>query len=296
MEAIFSKTAEIQLELTENSAISTMSDFVRDSKGNFIVADGNQQNNIWIFGPDGHFIQNLGRQGQGPGEYSTPLKLDVSPEGDIILADYLGRRLIFYDRNYQYKKQILVKGRMYRSVHVNHKNEIFMYEGMVGPRVREVFDTIKKLNNDGETILSFAPIPEEVFKFLYSCSNDGIAIDKDDFVYEMNPLFYRIRKYTSDGQLVKSFVNPHFQRPEPKEGQQVILNGPYYLEKGLLLVQLQNHLDIFDTEGNFLVSGIPLSLNIIRSDGNSIYLEKWEEPQSGQQFPNPVIISYKLNL
>ncbi len=296
MEDIFSKTTETQLELTENSAISTMSDFVRDSKGNFIVADGTHQNNVWIFISDGHFIQNLGRQGQGPGEYSTPVSLEVSPEGDIILADYLGRRLIFYDRNYQYKNQILVKGRMYRSVHVNHNNKIFMYEGMVGPMVREVFDTIKKLNNDGETILSFAPIPEEVFKFLFSCSNDGMAIDKDNFIYEMNPLFYRIRKYTSDGQLVKSFVNPHFQQPELKEGKEVILSGPYYLEKGLLLVQLQNHLDIFDTEGNFLVGGIPLSLNIIYSDGNSIYLEKWEEPQSGEQFPNPVIISYKLKL
>ncbi len=296
MEDIFLKTAEIELELTGNSAISTMSDFVRDSKGNFIVADGTHQNNVWIFSSDGHFIQNLGRQGQGPGEYSTPLKLDLNPEGDIILVDYLGRRLIFYDRNYQYKNQILVKGRMYRSVHVNHKNEIFMYEGMVGPMVREVFDTIKKLNNDGETILSFAPIPEEVFKFLFSCSNDGMAIDKDNFIYEMNPLFYRIRKYTSDGQLVKSFVNPHFQQPELKEGKEVILSGPYYLEKGLLLVQLQNHLDIFDTEGNFLVGGIPLSLNIIYSDGNSIYLEKWEEPQSGEQFPNPAIISYKLKL
>jgi len=64
----------------------------------------------------------------------------------------------------------------------------------------------------------------------------------------------------------------------------------------LLLVQLQNHLDIFDTEGNFLAGGIPLSLNIIYSDGNSFYVEKWEEPQSGQPLPNPVIISYKLNL
>jgi len=302
IEDIFLKTAEIQLELTENSAISTMSDFVRDSKGNFIVADGNQQNNIWIFAPDGHFIQNLGRHGQGPGEYSTPVSLEVSPEGDILIDDYLGRRLIFYDRDYQYKKQILVKERICNYFHVNHNNEIFMYEGTVPPSVAMgfqkpwIFDTIKKLNNNGETILSFAPIPEEVFKFSFSCVTDGIAIDKDDFIYEMNPLFYRIRKYTSGGQLVKSFVNPHFQQLEPREGRQGVLNGPYYLEKGLLLVQLQNHLDIFDTEGNFLAGGIPLSLNIIYSDGNSFYVEKWEEPQSGQQFPNPVIISYKLNL
>ena len=302
IEDIFSKTAETQLELTENSAISTISDFVRDSKGNFIVADGLRMNNVWIFSSDGHFIQNLGRQGQGPGEYSTPVSLEVSPEGDILVDDYLGSRLIFYDHNYQYKKQIISKGKWYHFVHVNHKNEIFMYEGMVpasvvmGLQKPWIFDTIKKLNNNGETILSFAPIPEEVFKFFFSCGTDGIAIDKDDFIYEMNPLFYRIRKYTSGGQLVKSFVNPHFQQLEPREGRQGVLNGPYYLEKSLLLVQLQNHLDIFDTEGNFLAGGIPLSLNIIYSDGNSFYVEKWEEPQSGEQFPNPAIISYKLKL
>lgn len=296
LEDIFSKTSENQLELTENSAISVLNDFVLDSKGNFIVADGTHQNNIWIFSSDWHFIQNLGRQGQGPGEYSTPVSLEVSPEGDILVDDYLGSRLIFYDHNYQYKKQIISKGKWYHFVHVNHKNEIFMYEGMPTPMIYEVFDTIKKLNNNGETIISFAPIPAEVLKTPIFSLKDGMAIDKDDFIYEMNSLFYRIRKYTSDEQLVKSFVNPHFQQPEPKEGQQVILNGPYYLEKGLLLVQLQEHLDIFDTEGNFLVGGIPLSLNIIYSDGNFIYLEKWEQPQSGQPLPNPVIISYKLNL
>jgi len=36
MEDIFLKTAETQLEPTENSAISTISDFVRDSKGNLM--------------------------------------------------------------------------------------------------------------------------------------------------------------------------------------------------------------------------------------------------------------------
>jgi len=296
IEDLFSKTSEIQLELTENSAISVLNDFVLDSKGNCVVADGTHQNNVWIFGPDGHFIQNLGRQGQGPGEYSTPRSLAVSPEGDILVDDYLGSRLIFYDHNYQYKKQIISKGKWCHFVHINHKNEIFMYEGTPTPMIYEVFDTIKKLNNNGETIISFAPIPAEVLKMPIFSLKDGMAIDKDDFIYEMNSLFYRIRKYTSDGQLVKSFVKPHFKQPEQKVGHWFILNGPYCLEKGLLLVQLQEHLDIFDTEGNFLVGGIPLSLNIIYSDGNFIYLEKWEQPQSGQGFPNPVIISYKLKL
>jgi len=296
MEDIFLKIFETQLELTEESAIAVISDMVMDSKRNFIIADGWRLNSVWIFSPEGHFIKKLGQQGQGPGEYATPEKLAVNAEGDILVTDYMRRRIIFYDRDYRYEREILVKERMYRSAHVNCKNEIYMYEGMVGPTVHDVFDTIKKLNNKGEIVLTFAPIPENVLKMRYSASGDGMTIDKNNFIFEMNPLYYQIRKYTADGDLIKSFTNPHFRTDKKENKKPIVLNGPYYLEKGLLIVQWENRIDIFDTEGHFLVGGIPLSQKIIYSQGNCIYLEKWEEPESQKQQLNPKIICYELKI
>lgn len=296
IEDIFLMKSETQLELTDESAIAVISDIVRDSKGNFIIADGWRLNCIWIFNPDGHFLQKLGRQGQGPGEYNTPVRITVNSEDEILISDYLRRRIIFYDRNYRYEREILIKEKMYHSVHVNGKDEIYMYEGMVGPRDKYVFDTIKKLNEKGETVLTFAPIPKKVLGMGFSASGDGMTIDKNDFIFELNPLDYQIRKYTGDGEMIKSFANPHFRKVKKKNKQPLILNGPYYLEKGVLIVQREDHIDVFDTEGNFFVGEIPLSKKIIYAKENAIYLEQWEDPKSPKQQLNPKIICYKFKI
>ena len=253
-------------------------------------------NSVWIFSTEGHFLQKLGRQGQGPGEYNTPEKVAVNAEGDILVSDYLRSRLIFYDRDYRYKREILVKERMYRSVHVNSKREIYMYEGMVGPMVHDVFDKIKKLNDEGEAILTFAPIHQKALKIGYSVPGDGMTIDKNDFIFEMNPLYYQVRKYTANGKIIKSFAKPHFRNDRKDSKRPLVLNGPYYLEKGVLIVQREDRIDIFDTEGNFLVGGIPLPQKIIYSKGNAIYLEQWEEPETQEQQLNPKIICYELKI
>jgi len=294
IEKIFVKASETQLELTEESAIAVISDIARDSKGNFIIADGWQLNQVWMFGSDGHFLQKLGQQGQGPGEYTTPERIAINSEGEILVSDYLGRRIIFYDKDYRYEREVLVKGRMYRSVHVNSKNEIYMYEGMVGPMVYEVFDTIQKLNDGGEVISTFAPIPQKALKMRYGVAGNGMTIDKNDCIFEMNPLYYQIRKYTADGKLIKSFTNPHFRDSRKKSEQPLVLNGPYYLEKGLLIVQREDRIDIFDTEGNFLVGEISLPQKIINAQGNAIILEQWEKPDSQKQQMNPKFICYEL--
>ena len=297
MEDIFVKVSETQLELTDNSAIAVISDFVIDSMGNFIVTDGWKINNVWIFSPDGHFLKILGRQGQGPGEYNTPEKLAINLKGEILVSDYLKRRIICYNRDYQFEREILVDSRMYRAVHVNSKNEIYMYEGMVGPRTYNVFDTIKKLNDEGEVIITFASIPKEVLKMRYSTAKDGMTIDKNDFIFEMNPLYYKLRKYTSNGELIKYFTNPNFSnawRKRKKGEKPLILNGPYYLEKELLIVQREDRIDIFDTNGNFLVGEIPFSQKIIYTQSNSIYIEKWEDLGTHKQHLNPKIMCYDL--
>jgi len=296
IEDIFLKSSETQLELTGESAIVVMSDMVRDSKGNFIIADGWRLNNVWVFSPDGHFLQRLGQQGQGPGEYNTPVRIAVNSGGEILVSDYMRRRITLYNRDYRYERSILVKERMYHSIHVNSKDEIYMYEGMVGPRDKYVFDTIQKLNEEGETVLSFAPVPPKVLKMRFSASGDGMTLDKNDFIFEMNPLYYQIRKYTADGDLIKSFTNLHLRKAKKEGKQPILLNGPYYLEKGLLIVQWENYIDLFDTEGYFLVGGIHLSQKIIYSQENSIYLEEWEEPETPGQQLNPKIICYKLKI
>lgn len=292
MEDIFVMESETQLELTGESSIATITDMALDSKGNYIISDGVHLNQVWIFDHEGKFLQKLGKKGQGPGEYTAPLSVAVNSEGKIMVNDYYGMQIIFYDRNYQYERELKKLRGHY--IHVNSKNEIYLYEGMVPPVDRGVFDTIKKVDVNGKVVLSFAPIPDKALKTNYSIMADGMDIDKNDFIYEMNSLYYQIRKYTSEGKLIKSFKNPYFRDIRRKGKHPLSLNGPFCLENGLLIIQREKNLDLFDTEGNFIVGGIPVTHKVIYARGNGIYLEVWEEAEARERFLNPKIICYQL--
>jgi hypothetical protein len=290
---IFDQPREVQLETNAACAIADISDMDLDARGNFILADGWRLRQVYIFSSDGRFIRILGRQGQGPGEYSTPVSLAVNSTGEILVSDYLRNQILVFDIDYQYLHSLTGKPRIHYFVHLNARNDIYTYSGTVGPGRREAFNTVYKLDKEGAKVLSFAPVPQTVLDMNFSAVDDGMTIDKEDFIYEMNPLYYQVRKYTADGKFVKSFSNPHYRDGQREGKMPAILNGPHYLEKGLLVVQREKVIDIFDTEGNFLAGEIPLPQKIVAARGNTLYCEEWEEtPQKVQA--NPKIICYDV--
>lgn len=297
-EDIFEKASEIQLSTSPDSAIKLITDMEIDSKGNFIIADGWQRREVLIFAPDGQFVKELGKQGQGPGEYSNPVSVSISSKREIYVADYLGNRINIYDENLTFKKSIICKPRIYHFIHLNSRDEIFMYSGGINPFRPVIFDTIHKCNDQGEEILSFAPLPQEVLKLKFLAAQDGMAIDKDGFIYEMNPLLYKIRKYSAEGKLIKEFSRKtRLFKLVAQEGEKpIIVYGPYYLEKGLIIAKVSEHLEIYDTEGNFIVGELPFKPKIIATKGNGFYIEQWEEKEALENLPNPKIICYKLKI
>ncbi len=291
---LFDDVNSVHLELSAESAIASITDLDVDAKGNLIIADGWQLRQVYVFSATGKFKQLLGRRGQGPGEYSTPVSVAVNSGNEILLSDFLRNQIIIYDSDYRYRDTILGKPRIYYFLHINSKNEIFMYSGTVRPGHRDTFDTIHKLDKEGGTVFSFAPIPQPVLNMGFSAVADGMAIDKDDFIYEMNPLYYEVRKYAADGRWIRSFTNPHFDRSNKKSGSPLIFNGPYYLDLGLLVIQREDRLDLFDTEGHFIIGDIALSMRILHACGDILYLEGSGEAASGNLQPNPEIYCYRL--
>ena len=47
---------------------------------------------IKVFGEDGRFLRNVGRKGQGPGEFSQAYFLGFSPDGLLLVTDFQNRR------------------------------------------------------------------------------------------------------------------------------------------------------------------------------------------------------------
>jgi hypothetical protein len=77
-----------------------------DSAGTIYACDsGNRR--VQVFDRSGGFVRTLGRQGQGPGEYSFPSAVYIDQAGDACVGT--GRSLVVFDRDGAFKKNIPVK-------------------------------------------------------------------------------------------------------------------------------------------------------------------------------------------
>ena len=141
-EDIFDKTSEIQLSTGSDHAISLITDIEIDTKGNYIIADGWQSKAVFIFNSKGDFIKELGQQGQGPGEYSTPESIDINSTGDIFVVDYSHKRINIYDSAYNFKNFLHCEPSVRHFIHLNQQDEIYMYNGALRPFRSNDFDTI----------------------------------------------------------------------------------------------------------------------------------------------------------
>jgi hypothetical protein len=291
---IFEKPTEIELETGAESAVALITDMDIGVNGDFIIADGWRLHCVYVFSREGRFLRILGRQGQGPGEYSTPVSVAVNSRGEILISDYMRNQIIVYAEDGRYLRFLQGKPHIPYFLHLNSKNEIYAYSGTVGPGARTTFNAVHKLDGQGGEILSFAPVPEDVLKLRFSAVDDGMTIGEDDMIYEMNPLFYQIRKYAPDGKLVGTFSSPHSHIAAKPDGTPEIFNGPHYLEGGLLVIQRGKDIDVFDTAGNFLVGGIPFPSKIVAAKRNILYCEEWNETTTQQAQANSRVLCYAL--
>lgn len=88
-----------------------------DPEGRIYVAD-HQVPAIKRFGPDGELLDQIGRSGEGPGEYEQPLDLLTLPGGALALWDFGNRRINLYELDgefldsYTVPTSSLIAGRM----------------------------------------------------------------------------------------------------------------------------------------------------------------------------------------
>ena len=292
----FTLVKTVPLSTSAECALGDILDFEVDSKGNFIIDDAYHSQAIYVFSHDGDFITQLGQTGQGPGEYNEPSSIAVSPVGEIYICDSGNSRICIYDQDYVFNRQVNRGKQNHRNIHVNSHGELFAYNGMLHPARHVVFDTVIKFNTNGEEILSFALLQEEVLKSPMCSMRDGVAIDEQDYIYECNPVFYQIRKFDSEGNGVKTFERETklFKMVTDEDETAIVLNGPYYLKGGRLVIQLVGHIEIFDTSGKLVGGEIPFVERIIGSHADQIYTMIWPHEQGGDSDDNPIIKVYKL--
>ena len=74
------------------------------SDGSFYVSDGYGNNRVAKFSPQGKFLFDWGRKGDGPGEFNLPHSVAVDAEGLVYVADRSNGRIQVFDGNGKFLK------------------------------------------------------------------------------------------------------------------------------------------------------------------------------------------------
>ena len=120
-----------------------------------------------------------------------------------------------------------------------------------------------------------------------------MSIDRDGFVYEMNPLSYQVRKYGPEGVLIKTFTNPAAGDVGDPRKVHEFLNGPFCLDDGVIVIQRKGCLDLFDSDGRLITSGILAAQRVIYVSRNDLYFEVSDEGDTEKTL-NPRLVCYRL--
>lgn len=73
----------------------------------YVVDSGN--NRVVVFDLDGKFVRTIGREGQGPGEFSNPTGACVFGESQLAVADYGNSRIQIFHHDGEFERNIVLK-------------------------------------------------------------------------------------------------------------------------------------------------------------------------------------------
>ena len=80
-----------------NQPFNHPTDIAQAPNGDFYISDGYGNSNVHCFGADGVFRFSWGRQGSGPGEFTTPHAVWVDPSERVLVADRENNRVQLFD-------------------------------------------------------------------------------------------------------------------------------------------------------------------------------------------------------
>lgn len=72
----------------------------------YILDRGNHR--VVALNPDGSFRTEFGREGEGPGEFRTPMSLVVAPSGEIVVLDFAARGFTTFTPDGTYRESIRI--------------------------------------------------------------------------------------------------------------------------------------------------------------------------------------------
>jgi hypothetical protein len=318
--AIFKLEEEVSIgeaEGREEYMFVEVQSITTDDEGRIYVLDS-EEYNVKIYDRDGTFVHKFGREGQGPGEFSRPIKVVVTNQDEILVQNLFSKPFNFFSLEGKYKRSVSPDEFMLGGSDFDTNGNI------IAPAVVRDFETrveLRKYDPDMNHLFSYgsSPTPNTARDGYnpFSPSFRWTLINGDQVVFGLQEE-YNLSIFDSGGRLVKRILKEYKRIKITKEdvdeevGGEGLSPGALELQKKLLetLKLPEYHLpfrrliaddearifvltyervengkgyywDVFDAEGK-CIAKIPLKTRPFVLTGGKLYTV--EEDDDGYQY------------
>jgi len=248
--------------------------------GSIYVIDG-KDICIKVYDRQGKYQRTIGRQGQGPGEFSSGyLYFDISSDGKIYIMDCRNSCVIVMDKDGDFIHSFRLPGRLYGEMKTDKNNFIYFERRFTDEEARKM--SIHRYNSNGDEILNYGtfkivqPVIQRRTKTSSSSTTSRIAatsvwtVDQEGKLYVGFGDKYQISVYNPNGSLSFKFGRDYPLIPSKNEDGKplqpkyvgvfnVITRHWFFDEKGNLWIETPTKedieevaYDIFSPEGIYL--------------------------------------------
>jgi len=121
--------------------------------GSIYVLDG-RDICIKVYDKEGQYLRTVGRQGQGPGEFSSGfLFFDISSDGKISIMDCINSCVIIMDKNGAFIYSFRLPGRLFMEMKTDKDNFMYFERTFTDEEARKM--SIHRYNSNGDEILNY---------------------------------------------------------------------------------------------------------------------------------------------
>ncbi len=93
-----------------DKSLSEVGFFVVGDNGKIYATDVKARK-VMVFDTDGNFLGLIGKEGQGPGEFTMPSLIQISPDNELMIEDAASRRIAFFTLEGAFVRNLsLIKG------------------------------------------------------------------------------------------------------------------------------------------------------------------------------------------
>jgi len=190
------------------TSFSQVAFFVVTDQGHVIAVDIKDKK-VMVFDAEGNFLRNIGKSGQGPGEFQIPSGLALTPNNELMIEDAMGRRLAFFTLEGEFIKNVSIADKM------SMLNLLIDAEGnylarQLGMEGQKMYFEMKKYDKDLNPVFTMdkvefeIPIPGSGVKIDIMDMISLYLFDSSGNVFYGRNRDYEIKVYKPDGTHTRS--------------------------------------------------------------------------------------------